>query len=107
MDLISVGSQVLLFVTGRGSVIGAPVAPLVKITGNAETFRNLEGDVDFNAGRLLTGERSLDELGDELVALTIETARGTPTKPERLGHREYFVMYKHQDTPPLEIGCRA
>jgi altronate hydrolase len=107
MDLISVGSQVLLFVTGRGSVIGAPVAPLVKITGNAETYRNLEGDVDFNAGRLLTGERSLDELGDELVALTIETARGMPTKPERLGHREYFVMYKHQDTPPLEIGCRA
>ncbi|MGD9634654.1 MAG: UxaA family hydrolase, partial [Pirellulales bacterium] len=37
MDLISVGSQVLLFVTGRGSVIGSPVSPLVKITGNAET----------------------------------------------------------------------
>jgi altronate hydrolase len=29
------------------------------------------------------------------------------TKPEQLGHREYFLMYKHQDTPPLEIGCRA
>jgi altronate hydrolase len=88
-------------------VIGAPVAPLVKITGNAETYRILEGDFDFNAGRLLTGERSLDQLGDELLALTIETASGTPTKPERLDHREYFVMYKHQDTPPLEIGCRA
>jgi altronate hydrolase len=107
MDLISVGSQILLFVTGRGSVIGAPVAPLVKITGNSETARNLAGDVDFNAGRLLTGEHTLDELGDELLALTIDTARGTPTKPEQLGHREYFVMYKHQDTPPLEIGCRA
>jgi altronate dehydratase large subunit len=107
MDLISVGSQILLFVTGRGSVIGSPVAPLLKITGNTETARNLAGDVDFNAGRLLTGERTLDELGDELLALTIATARGTPTKPEQLGHREYFVMYKHQDTPPLEIGCRA
>jgi altronate dehydratase large subunit len=107
MDLISVGSQILLFVTGRGSVIGSPVAPLVKVTGNNETARNLRDDIDFNAGRLLTGERSLDELGGELLALTIETARGTPTKPERLGHREYFVMYKHQDTPPLEIGCRA
>lgn len=107
MDLISVGSQILLFVTGRGSVIGAPVAPLVKITGNSETYRNLADDVDFDAGRLLTGDRTLDQLGDELLALTIDVTRGTPTKPERLGHREYFVMYKHQDTPPLEIGCRA
>ena len=107
MDLISVGSQLLLFVTGRGSVIGAPIAPLVKITGNDATYRNLEDDIDFNAGRLLTGERTLDQLGDELLALTVDVARGQPTRPERLGHREYLIMYKHQDTPPLEIGCRA
>jgi altronate dehydratase large subunit len=107
MDLISVGSQVLLFVTGRGSVIGAPIAPLVKITGNDETYRKLADDIDFNAGRRLTGERTLDELGNELLALVLDVAAGTPTKPERLGHREYFIAYKHQDTPPLEIGCRA
>lgn len=107
MDLISVGSQLLLFVTGRGSVIGSPVSPLVKITGNSETYRNLQDDIDFNAGRLLTGERSLDELGDELLQLAIDVASGKPTKPERLGHREYFIMYKHQDTPPLDVGCRA
>ena len=40
-------------------------------------------------------------------AMTVDIARGTLTKPERLGHREYFVMYKHQDTPPLDVGCRA
>jgi altronate hydrolase len=107
MDLISVGSQILLFVTGRGSVIGAPIAPLIKITGNDTTFRNLSDDVDFNAGRLLTGERTLDALGDELLAMTLDVARGGLTKPERLGHREYFIMYKHQDTPPLDVGCRA
>jgi altronate hydrolase len=107
MDLISVGSQILLFVTGRGSVIGAPIAPLIKITGNDTTFCNLSDDVDFNAGRLLTGERTLDALGDELLALTLDVARGGLTKPERLGHREYFIMYKHQDTPPLDVGCRA
>jgi altronate hydrolase len=107
MDLISVGSQVLLFVTGRGSVVGAPVAPLIKITGNSETYRNLSDDVDFNAGRLLTGESTLDQLGDELLTMMIDVARGKLTKPERLGHREYFVMYKHQDSPPLAIGCRA
>jgi altronate hydrolase len=107
MDLISVGSQILLFVTGRGSVIGSPIAPLVKITGNNTTYQNLSDDVDFNAGRLLTGERTLDQLGDELLAMTVNVAGGQLTKPERLGHREYFIMYKHQDTPPLELGCRA
>ena len=49
----------------------------------------------------------LDQLGDELLNLVVEVARGALTKPERLGHREYFITYKHQDTPPLEIGCRA
>jgi altronate hydrolase len=107
MDLIAAGSHIVLFITGRGSVIGSPVAPLVKITGNGDTYRKMEGDIDFNAGRLLSGERTLDELGDELLDLVIDVAGGALTKPEQLGHREYFITYKHQDTPPLENGCRA
>ena len=56
MDLISAGSQIVLFVTGRGSVIGSPIAPLVKITGNSATFRAMQEDMDFDAGRVLAGE---------------------------------------------------
>jgi altronate hydrolase len=107
MDLIAAGSQVILFITGRGSVIGSPIAPLVKITGNNETYRRLADDIDFNAGRLLTAERTLDELADELMQMLVAVASGALTKPERLGHREYFITYKHQSTPPLEVGCRA
>lgn len=107
MDLISVGSQVILFVTGRGSVIGSPISPLVKITGNSATFRAMEEDMDFDAGRVLSGEVSLAEAGCELAALVAGVAGGRLSKPERLGHREYFIMYKHQDTPSLEAGCRA
>src|SRR5690606_25006210 len=50
MDLISAGAQVVLFITGRGSVIGSPVAPLIKVTGNSATYRALEEDMDFDAG---------------------------------------------------------
>ncbi len=107
MDLISAGAQVVLFVTGRGSVIGSPVAPLVKVTGNSDTFRRMEEDMDFNAGRVLDGELSLAEAGMELAGLIARVAAGEPSKPEALGHREYFVMYKHQDTPSLADGCRA
>ncbi|HEX2854360.1 MAG TPA: UxaA family hydrolase [Opitutaceae bacterium] len=107
MDLISAGAQIVLFVTGRGSVIGSPVAPLIKITGNSATFRSLRDDMDFDAGRILADELTLAQAGRELLELVVETARGAATKPELLGHREYFVMYKHQDTPSLTAGCRA
>jgi altronate hydrolase len=107
MDLISAGAQIVLFVTGRGSVIGSPVSPLIKVTGNSQTYRRMSEDMDFNAGRVLEGELTMDDAGRELCDLVARVAAGEPSKPEALGHREYFVMYKHQDTPPLEIGCRA
>jgi altronate dehydratase large subunit len=107
MDLISAGSQIVLFVTGRGSVIGSPVAPLIKITGNSATFRALAGDMDFDAGRVLAGELTLAQAGRELAGLVTRVAAGEPSKPEHLGHREYFIMYKHQDTPGLAAGCHA
>jgi len=107
MDLISVGAQIVMFVTGRGSVIGSPVAPLIKVTGNARTFERMNEDMDFNAGTILSGERTLDEAAGDLMEMVANVASGQPSKPEALGHREYFVMYKHQDTPQLEAGCRA
>jgi altronate hydrolase len=107
MDLISAGSHIVLFVTGRGSVIGSPVAPLVKITGNSATFRAMQEDMDFDAGRVISGEISLAQAGHELAELLVGVAKGEPSKPEALGHREYFIMYKHQNTPGLEAGCRA
>jgi altronate dehydratase large subunit len=107
MDLIAAGSQLILFITGRGSVIGSAVAPLIKITGNVRTYHNMTEDMDFNAGRVLTGELTMDEAAHELLDLIAEVAAGQPSKPERLGHREFFLMYKHQNVPSLEAGCRA
>lgn len=107
MDLISAGAQVILFVTGRGSVIGSPIAPLIKITGNSRTFRNMEADIDFNAGRVLDGSISLSDAAFALAKMVSDVASGAPSKPERIGHREYFIMYKHQNTPSLAEGCRA
>ncbi len=107
MDLISGGAQIILFVTGRGSVIGAPIAPLIKITGNSRTYARMSDDMDFDAGRVLTGELTLAAAGRALLALVVNIASGGASKSELLGHREYFVMYKHQDTPSLSDGCRA
>jgi altronate hydrolase len=107
IDLISVGSHIVLFVTGRGSVIGSPVAPLIKVTGNNRTYQKMMEDMDFNAGRILEGEQTLEENAMDLLQLVVDTARGQLTKPEKLGHREFFIPYKYQDTPSLSSGCRA
>lgn len=107
MDLIGAGSQIVLFVTGRGSVIGSPIAPLVKITGNSATFREMREDMDFDAGRVLAGELTLPQAGRELADMIVRVARGEPSRPEAIGHREYFIMYKHQSTPSLSEGCRT
>jgi altronate dehydratase large subunit len=107
MDLIAAGAQIVLFVTGRGSVIGSPISPLLKITGNTHTFERMQEDMDFNAGRVLRGEVSLSRAAEEIADLVREVAAGRPSKPEALKHREYFLMYKHQDTPSLEAGCHA
>jgi altronate hydrolase len=107
MDLISAGSQIVFLVTGRGSVVGAPIAPLIKVTGNSKTYQHMIEDMDFDAGRVLAGDWTLEEAGDELLNLVVRVAAGERSKPEALGHREYFVMYKHQDTPSLAEGCRA
>jgi altronate hydrolase len=63
--------------------------------------------MDFNAGTVLSGEQTLDEAALDLMQMVGEIAGGKASKPEALGHREYFVMYKHQDTPELAAGCRA
>ena len=107
MDLICAGSQIILFVTGRGSVIGSAVAPLIKVTGNSITYNRMRDDMDFNAGRILSGEITLAAAAEELAELVQAVASGQLSKPEALGHREYFLMYKHQDTPSLEAGCHA
>lgn len=107
MDLMAAGAQMVLFVTGRGSVIGSPISPLVKVTGNAQTFSSMKEDMDFDASVVLAGKQSLDEAAEDLEQLVKRIAMGEQSKPESLGHREYFVMYKHQDTPSLAAGCRA
>jgi altronate hydrolase len=107
MDLISTGAQIVVFITGRGSVIGSPIAPLIKVTGNSNTFERMRGDMDFDAGAILDGRQTLDEAGMSLLNLVGEVASGALTKPEVLGHREYFFMYKHQDSPSLAAGCHA
>lgn len=107
MDLLSAGAHIIFFVTGRGSVIGCPISPMIKITGNTYTYEKMEDDMDINAGKILTGESNFKEMADELQDLVVRVCKGEKTKSEALGHREYYIHYKYQ-TPHKRSGkCLA
>lgn len=97
MDLISCGSHIVLLVTGRGNVVGSAVAPCIKITGNKETYRRMEEDMDFNAGPILAGKKTQMEMALELAEAVGNVASGAMSKSEALGHKEYFIPYKYQE----------
>ena len=99
MDLISCGCQLTFLVTGRGNVVGSAVSPVFKITGNSQTYRKMTDDMDFDAGPALSGESTIPELCGRLFEAVYSVCRGEKTKAEALGHREYFIPYKYQDSP--------
>lgn len=103
VELIACGAHLVLFSTGRGSVVGSAVSPVVKICANPETYRRMAGDMDVDAGRILEGRGTLDELAAEIVAVIERVAAGEPTRSEALGHQEFVLGYKHFE--PLGPAC--
>lgn len=93
-ELIACGAHVILFTTGRGSVVGSALAPVVKVCANPLTYRNLAGDMDIDAGRILEGRATLDEVGREVFDATLAVAAGARSKSEGLGHQEFILTYK-------------
>lgn len=97
MDLIACGCHIVILVTGRGNVVGSAVSPCIKVTGNTATYEAMKEDMDFNAGPVLDGLISQNDMALELQDLVISVASGVQTKSEALGHKEYFIPYKYQD----------
>lgn len=97
VELIACGAHLVLFTTGRGSVVGSAISPVIKICANPDTYRRLSEDMDINAGRVLEGSATLPEVGDEIVELIERVASGEQTVSEAMGHREFILTYKTFD----------
>ena len=87
------GFAVHLFPTGQGNVIGNPIEPVIKLTANPRTAREMGEHVDLDVSGILRREMNFDEAGDRLIDITMRTCNGRLTCAEALGHRE-FVMTK-------------
>ncbi len=87
------GFVVHLFPTGQGNVIGNPIEPVIKLTANPRTAREMAEHIDVDVSGILRREMTLDEAGDALLEMTLRTCNGRLTAAEALGHRE-FVLTK-------------
>lgn len=94
IELIATGCHMILFTTGRGSVVGSVIAPVIKVCNNPQTYQNLSEDMDVNAGRIISDGASLDDVAAEIVGLIEDVASGKHTKSEALGHVEFVLTYK-------------
>ena len=103
IELIACGCHLNLFTTGRGSVVGSAISPVIKVCANPDTYRRLAQDMDVNAGRILEGAATLDEVGREIFDLILQVADGRESLSEALRHQECILTYKSFE--PIGPGC--
>ncbi|CAL1519329.1 UxaA family hydrolase [Chitinophaga sp. MM2321] len=103
-ELIASGAHCVLFTTGRGSVVGSAISPVIKVCANPETFHRMQDDMDVNAGKILNNEASLAEVGEEIYHKILGLATGDRSCSERLGHQEFVLGYKTFE--PIGPSCQ-
>lgn len=89
--LTAAGAHLILFTTGRGTPFGAPV-PTMKIATNTPLAVKKAGWIDFNAGTVADGTRTLDEAAHDLMQTVLDTASGKLTRTEENGFREIAIF---------------
>lgn len=96
--MVGGGAQVVVFTTGLGTPTGNPVAPVIKITGNARTAQTMADNIDVDVSGVMSQEESFEGAASRLFNEVLEVSSGRPTAAERLGHREFAI---HRRNPTI------
>lgn len=86
--MVAGGAQIVVFTTGRGTPTGNAIVPVVKVTGNSETAELMKDNIDFDASRVISGEKTIEELGEELFEEVKKVVDGKKSKAEALGFND-------------------
>lgn len=103
--MVAAGAQMVAFTTGRGSTTGHAIAPVLKITGNPETFSFMADNMDINASTILDGSESLHSVGERIFKAIVEVASGRKTKAEALGYEDFVVFSRDRISERLLGFC--
>ena len=92
---IASGANLICFTTGRGSMFGSKPAPTIKLASNTPMFERLRDDMDINCGLILDGERSVEEMGEDIFQHILRAASGERTRSELLGLGDHEFVPWH------------
>lgn len=87
--MVAGGAQVVVFTSGRGTPTGSPIAPTIKIATNTPMFERMRDNMDLNAGTIITGEETVEEVGRRLFEEVRLVASGKLTRAEILGQDDF------------------
>jgi altronate dehydratase large subunit len=102
--MVGCGAQIVAFTTGRGNPTGFPFVPVIKVTGNDFCFQKMKADMDYNAGHIIDGTKTIRETGEDFFNTVIRVASGEPVKAELMGGDELFVIGRRQGRQPGAIN---
>jgi len=89
--MVAAGAQIVAFTTGKGSPVGYPIAPVIKITGNPHTYEKLEEIIDVNAATITQGKQNINQVGEQIFQEVLAVAGGKKTKAESFGFSDFSI----------------
>lgn len=90
------GAQLMMFSSGRGTPIGNPLIPVVKVTGNCETYARMSDNIDFDASGAVEGTSTIAELGEQLYQMLEDVCAGAEPAAERLGFNDFSIFHNQE-----------
>ena len=104
--MVGCGAHIVAFTTGRGNPCGLPLAPVIKVTGNAATYEKMKGDIDFSAAGIISDGVPIKDMGDTFFDFVLRVANGELTVAEKMGGDELFCIARRHGAPHSVIEER-
>lgn len=95
--MLAGGAQVIFFTTGRGSPTGTPLAPVIKVSSNSSVYNNLVDNIDVNAGTIVDGTETIEDVANKMLDMLIEVVNGCESKSEKNFCREFAIRRRGVD----------